>query len=321
MRALVISGGGAKGAYAGGIAQNLIEAGKKYDILIGTSTGALLCPLIAVEEMDLLKKAYTTITTDDIFKINPFKIEKNQNGVTRIAIDHWNVLRNIIFHDKRTFGDSSNLDILIKSFITPDIYARIRESNKDVIATVTNLTLSRVEYHSTRENNRETFSKWLHGSASFPPFMNIIEHDGSEYADGGLLEPTPLQEAINRGATEIDVIFLNPATSGSLPIEKIRNGFHYITRFLDIMLGEINNKEISVDTLIIPKDKEIRLTVYPTPRILTNNSLVFDRKIMNSWWDEGYQNTKNSYRKEYILIKGRVPRVEFNGIVQLNPKR
>jgi len=38
VRALVISGGGSKGAYAGGIAEYLIcEAGKKYDIFVGTS--------------------------------------------------------------------------------------------------------------------------------------------------------------------------------------------------------------------------------------------------------------------------------------------
>jgi len=41
MRALVISGGGSKGAFAGGVAQYLLEEKKKkeYDLFIGTSTG------------------------------------------------------------------------------------------------------------------------------------------------------------------------------------------------------------------------------------------------------------------------------------------
>ena len=41
--ALVISGGGSKGAFAGGIAQYLIEETKQhYDLFLGTSTGSLL---------------------------------------------------------------------------------------------------------------------------------------------------------------------------------------------------------------------------------------------------------------------------------------
>ena len=42
MKALVISGGGSKGAFAGGVAQYLIkDCQKKYDIFIGTSAGWL----------------------------------------------------------------------------------------------------------------------------------------------------------------------------------------------------------------------------------------------------------------------------------------
>ena len=42
MRALVISGGGSKGAFAGGVAEYLIkEKGHKYDLFIGTSTSRL----------------------------------------------------------------------------------------------------------------------------------------------------------------------------------------------------------------------------------------------------------------------------------------
>jgi len=42
MRALVISGGGSKGAFAGGVAQYLMqEKGHTYDLLLGTSTGSV----------------------------------------------------------------------------------------------------------------------------------------------------------------------------------------------------------------------------------------------------------------------------------------
>ncbi|HAI41072.1 MAG TPA: patatin, partial [Maribacter sp.] len=53
MKALVISGGGSKGAFAGGVAQYLIqEEGRKYDIFVGTSTGSLLISHLALGKLD-----------------------------------------------------------------------------------------------------------------------------------------------------------------------------------------------------------------------------------------------------------------------------
>ena len=53
MRALVISGGGSKGAYAGGVAQYLIQdEGVNYDMFLGTSTGSLLIPHLAAGKID-----------------------------------------------------------------------------------------------------------------------------------------------------------------------------------------------------------------------------------------------------------------------------
>jgi predicted acylesterase/phospholipase RssA len=46
IKALVISGGGAKGAWAGGFVEYLArKAGMSWDVLIGSSTGSLLVPL------------------------------------------------------------------------------------------------------------------------------------------------------------------------------------------------------------------------------------------------------------------------------------
>jgi len=47
-KALVISGGGSKGAFAGGLAQYLIEEERQnYDLFMGTSTGSLLVSHLA----------------------------------------------------------------------------------------------------------------------------------------------------------------------------------------------------------------------------------------------------------------------------------
>ena len=49
-RVLVISGGGARGAWGGGVAkQFVIDSGRHYKCIVGTSSGSLLAPLVAME--------------------------------------------------------------------------------------------------------------------------------------------------------------------------------------------------------------------------------------------------------------------------------
>jgi predicted patatin/cPLA2 family phospholipase len=46
MKALVISGGGSKGAYAGVLLNTFInDSGKQYELFVGSSTGSLLLPI------------------------------------------------------------------------------------------------------------------------------------------------------------------------------------------------------------------------------------------------------------------------------------
>ena len=68
MRALVISGGGSKGAFAGGVAQYLIENKKiNYDIFIGTSTGSLMVSHLALKKVEKIKEVYKSVNQHSNF--------------------------------------------------------------------------------------------------------------------------------------------------------------------------------------------------------------------------------------------------------------
>ena len=80
MRALVISGGGSKGAYAGGVAQYLMqEQGRKYDLFLGTSTGSLLIPQLAIGNIERMYNIYTNVNQHTIFNVNPFRVRTKGN--------------------------------------------------------------------------------------------------------------------------------------------------------------------------------------------------------------------------------------------------
>jgi predicted patatin/cPLA2 family phospholipase len=108
VRALVISGGGSKGAFAGGISDFLLnECHHDYQIFIGTSAGSLLVPLLALGETERLKKVFTTIRQHDIFSINPFIIRR-KGGRFTYRINHFNTLW-MFLRGKKTFGESESL--------------------------------------------------------------------------------------------------------------------------------------------------------------------------------------------------------------------
>ncbi len=76
-KALVISGGGSKGAFAGGVAQYLMKEEKKeYDLFLGTSTGSLMVSNLALGKLDALEKLYTNVDQKSIFSHSPLPFEK-----------------------------------------------------------------------------------------------------------------------------------------------------------------------------------------------------------------------------------------------------
>lgn len=63
-RLLVVSGGGARGAWGVGLANYLDSTGKRYAHVVGTSTGSLMAPLILLRKFSELNRAYTTTTQE-----------------------------------------------------------------------------------------------------------------------------------------------------------------------------------------------------------------------------------------------------------------
>ena len=208
MRALVISGGGSKGAFAGGLAQYLLEEQKnKYDLFIGTSTGSLLISHLALGKIEHIKKAYTNVTQSDIFNNCPFLI-KRKGQVSMISINHFNVIKNFI-RGRKTFGESKNLRKMIAREFSEADFNAIRAQSLDVVICVSNLSTNNVEYKSINECSYEDYLDWIWFSCNYVPFMSLETKDNCEYADGGLGCIIPIEEAVRRGATEVDAIMLN----------------------------------------------------------------------------------------------------------------
>jgi NTE family protein len=290
MRALVISGGGSKGAFGGGVAQYLLQEKKhKYDILIGTSTGSLLIPHLAIGNVDKIYNAYTSVETSKIFNISPFVVKK-KNEVDIVTINHFNVLLQFL-KGKRTFGESGKLLNYIKETFTEVEFYELKNSFCDVIVTVTNLSKNEAEYKSIKDFDYLEFCEWIWISCNYIPFMSIVSKNNCEYGDGGFSSLVPIREAINRGATEVDVVILETEVQMT-PKSVGKNPFSLMIDLFQILLNQVEKHDITIGKLSA-KNKNVKLNLYHTPTTLTNNALIFNKEKMKIWWQQGYDYAKN----------------------------
>ncbi len=289
MKALVISGGGSKGAFAGGVAQYLIEDLKHdYQLYIGTSTGSLLVSHLALQEIEKIKSVYTSVTNDSIFDVCPFVV-KHKHGSQNIGINHFNVVMNFI-RGSKTFGESHNLKKLLKETLTEEEFLILKESIKNVVVTVSNLSLNQVEYKGLDECSYDEFIDWVWISCNYTPFMTLVKKNGCEYADGGLGSMVPIEEAVRRGAKEIDAIILQTETNlfNRMPS---KNPFSLLTNMFSFMLDRIESQNIKIGKFSARHHDAI-INFYYTPTVLTTNSLIFDKEKMTQWWQSGYDFAK-----------------------------
>lgn len=292
MRALVISGGGSKGAYAGGVAQHLIEKqGRSYELLLGSSTGSLLIPHLSLGKVSKLHQIYTNVNQSSIFSLNPFVTKKRDNR-EYVTINYFNTLVQFL-KKKRTFGESKNLRKTIRKNFSEKEFLEAKSMVKDLVVTVSNLTKNQVEYKAINDYSYDEFCNWIWISCNYVPFMSLVTLDGCEYADGGFGCLVPIREAIRRGATEVDAIILE---SENLEQNNIlgKNPFSLMVNLFGFMWDQVRYHNV-VEGQLAAINKEVKLNLYYTPSRLTENSLIFDKKLMSKWWQQGFDYAAKKY--------------------------
>ncbi len=183
---LAISGGGANGAYGAGllVGWTAMETRPKFTMVTGISTGALTAPFAFLgSNYDVeLKKVYTTINTESIFKVRSF-------------FSLWG---------GDSLVDTSPLSQVIEEFMTDELIAEIAKEHRKgrtLLIGTTNLDAARpVVWNIGRIANSghpqatEMIRKILRASASipgvFPPvYFPVKGADGKIYdemhVDGG----------------------------------------------------------------------------------------------------------------------------------------
>ncbi|MEO9096645.1 MAG: patatin-like phospholipase family protein [Candidatus Baltobacteraceae bacterium] len=260
-RALVLSGGGALGAYEAGIVEGLVAADgvrdgqplRNYGLVAGTSIGAINGWFVATGQYHALRDVWEGIAGEDILQLKPrfAKLAQSSSGVgSRVAAAVRLALG--LFKDERAVAETAPVLAWLRRRIDPRTPLLI-----PLVWAVTNLTTQRPEYfyrlppqfdvaptqevlaalHVTlgpaavlREATDDILHLALFASTSIPIVFDPISIPGSAdahalFSDGGVASNSPVAIA-HTLAQAIDVVLLDP------PLETPKYG-----NALEIALG------------------------------------------------------------------------------------
>jgi NTE family protein len=246
-RALVISGGGSKGAFAIGVIKRLYHEypNLEFDLFVGTSTGSLIVPLVAMDEMDLLEKLYTTQKTENIVLQNRLGDRLSTHSIFD-ATPLWELLE---FH----YTDSRYKDLQAtgkKLFLTTTCL----QSGESVVFTTDPNPARGQNYEIRSLIDANHFRKAVMASACQPVFMPPIKvnkdvpgesHPEFQFVDGGVREYAGVQMAIDNGADEIFTILLSPDTKKTDEIV-YNDLFTILQKTLDIFMDDVGKNDLII---------------------------------------------------------------------------
>ena len=204
-RAIVLAGGGAKGAYQIGFWMALRELGIDFDIVTGSSVGALNAALFVQGDFDAALSMWENIKTEDIFEKSPSHIstimntEGLANGLKPIFGDLASDAVNERF-------DSYPLAKLIESRLDEE---KVRSSGKILGIMTTEYPIFKCASFTLNDIPKGRIGDYLLASSTVFPSMEPKAIRGKKYVDGGYSDNIPVNLALDLGANEIIACFLN----------------------------------------------------------------------------------------------------------------
>lgn len=208
MKAIVLSGGGSKGSYQIGVWKALKKLHIKYDIVTGTSVGALNGALMTQNSYFKAVKLWKHINLKTLFGDDAIESE-NDLEVLKMYKD--NFFKNGGMNPK-------NLEQLIDKSINKKKFFSSKINYALITFDLSNKKPLKLEKKDIEQNK---LTDYLMASASCYPAFKQKEIDNKKYIDGGIYDNLPINLAIDLGADEIICVDLKAPGIKQIPKEKV----------------------------------------------------------------------------------------------------
>jgi len=212
-KALVLGGGGAKGSYQMGVWQALREHEIEFDIIVGTSIGAMNGALIVQNDFALADEVWNSIEYQKIFgdaRQDEIKGINSIPDMIKFAVNDASVEGSL---------DSAPLEKLVKNAVDEK---KIRSAKSSFGLVTVEFPIMRPITPMIDEIPEGSLYKYLMASSACFPVFSPYEIDGVRYVDGAYYDNIPINFAMEKGA--VDIIAVDVDGVGLIKQPKIYQG-------------------------------------------------------------------------------------------------
>ncbi len=201
-KGLVLAGGGAKGAYHIGALIALKECDKSFDIVVGTSIGALIGCMVAQNEVDEVIELFSNLKVENIIE-GGVSINENFESMVQRRQEVYRFF-------KQTINERSvNIEPFIQLINESANYEKLMSSNIDFGLVTYQISKNKPLMLTKKDFTKENLPLFLLASASCFPAFPLCTIDNEQYIDGGYIDNCPVSLAMDMGADEMIVVELN----------------------------------------------------------------------------------------------------------------
>ena len=195
---LVLSGGGAKGAYEIGVYLALKKLHKKIDIVTGTSIGAINGMFVTQKDLRGALKLWKNISFKTIYDEEEFPTKEDEK------------LSKIYMQYAKGFINEGGLDIYKMKDIFDKYFKphKFFSSNIDYGLVTYNFSKNKPVLKTKKDLTKDNIKDYILASASCYPAFKPYLIDNEMFIDGGYYDNLPINLAIDLGATEIVAVDL-----------------------------------------------------------------------------------------------------------------
>ena len=202
-RAVVLAGGGSRGAYQIGVWRALREMGIDYQIVTGASVGALNGAMMVLGDYDAAKKLWETIQTKDVldFDIPPEQADYSKPGW---ELDVW-----MAFAKKAAASGGAGfapLEAAIGRLVDEE---RLRAAGIGFGLVTVEFPSMKAAELTVEQIPKGQLKDFLLASAACFPAMKSKQISGTRYIDGGYHDNMPVNLALSMGAEEVLAVDLH----------------------------------------------------------------------------------------------------------------
>lgn len=288
MKVLVTSGGGAKGAFSVGVLRYLKDERniQKFDLISGTSTGALIASLAGVGKIDELVNVYLNTNNADI--LTPQNLINSLTQKKPYIYDTEPLFRQIDQHvDANTYRDIMN------SATTLCLNAISLQSGKLTVFTTKDILPSN-SYFIRKIDSREMMIKALLASSNQAVFMNPIKIGNEDYVDGGNREVIPTRAVVSNldGDDDHEIYVLSNNPNELVTMNKnFDNLLDVLMRAIMMFVQEVRENDLELLAKFkIVSNGNIKVFYICPPAELDKEfptGLRFDPGLMMQWMAKG----------------------------------